>query len=106
MIGQKFSKDKVPVYTTIFKQFPLALIEVSKCSQAGHNKYPLDIDWMNFKRVENTEFEYKNAAIRHMFEEGINQDMLEYGEVLHEAQAIWNLLAALQIKLENNKKES
>ena len=51
--------------------------------------------------MENPEFKNKNAAIRHLMEEGINQDMLEYGEILHEAQCIWNLLCSLQIKLEN-----
>lgn len=101
MKGQKFSDDKLPLYTVIFKQFPLALQEVAKCSQAGHKKYPNDTDWMNFKRVGDAENQYLNAAIRHLMEEGINQDMLEYGEILHEAQCIWNLLCSLQIKLEN-----
>lgn len=105
MVGQKFSKDKVPLYTVIVKQFPLALKEVAKCSQGGNRKYNLDTDWMNFKRVPNAEFEYKNAAMRHMFEEGINQDMLEFGEITHESQVIWNLLASLQIKLENKEKD-
>ncbi len=103
MKGQKFSDDKLPLYTVIFKQFPLALQEVAKCSQAGNKKYRETDgkDWSNFRRVENPEFQYKNAAIRHLMEEGINQDMLEYGEILHEAQCIWNLLCSLQIKLEN-----
>lgn len=103
MKGQKFSEGKIPMYTFLM-QFKNALQEVAKCSQAGHNKYPNDGDWQNFKRVENPEFEYKNAAVRHMFEEGINQDMLEYGVITHEAQNIWNLLAALEIKLENKEK--
>lgn len=99
--GQKFSEGKLACYTVLFEQFPLAIKEVIKCSQAGHNKYPEDKDWSNFRRVENPVFQYRNAAIRHLFEKGINKDMLEYGEVLHEAQVIWNLLAALQIELEN-----
>lgn len=101
MKGQKFSNDKLPLYTVIFKQFPLALQEVAKCSQAGHKKYPNDVDWMNFKRVEDAENQYLNAAIRHLMEEGINEDMLEYGEITHISQVLWNFLAHLQIKLEN-----
>jgi hypothetical protein len=104
MDGQKFDNDKLPYYTVLFKQFPLAFKEVVKCSLAGHNKYPLDTDWMNFKRVSNAENRYLNASLRHMSESGINEDMKEYGEVLHEAQVIWNLCAALQIKLENYDK--
>lgn len=100
-MGQKFSKDKIPLHKVFVDQFPLALQEVAKCSQAGHNKYPEDTDWMNFKRVENPQFEYRNAAMRHLFEKGVNQDMLQYGTILHEAQVIWNLLAALQLQLEN-----
>lgn len=100
--GQKFSEDKLPIYTVLFKQFPLAIQEVVKCSLAGHKKYPNDIDWMNFKRVPDAENQYKNAALRHMFEEGINKDMLEYGKILSDAQVVWNLMASLQIKLEND----
>ena len=43
MKGQKFSQDKIPAYTVIFQQFPKAIQEVIKCSQAGHKKYPDDI---------------------------------------------------------------
>ncbi len=99
--GLKFSKDKLPMYTTYFVQFPKALKEVVKCSQAGHKKYiENDENWLNYKKVPNAIFEYKNAAIRHLDESGINKDMLEYGTVLHEAQVIWNLLAALELQLE------
>lgn len=103
--GQKFSDDKIPLYTVLFEQFPLALQEVAKCSQAGNKKYKLDTDWMNFKRVENPIFQYKNAGIRHLMEKGINEDMLEYGKIRHDAQAVWNFLAALQIELEQSNKK-
>ena len=73
-------------------QFKHALLEVAKCSQAGHNKYSNDTDWQNFKRVKNPHFEYMNASVRHMLETGVNQDMLEYGKITHEAQSIWNQL--------------
>ncbi len=105
MTGQKFSEGKLPLYTFIFDQFPLALQEVCKCSQAGNKKYNLDVDWQNFKRVENPHFQYKNAAMRHLMEKGVNQDMLEYGNILHSAQAIWNLLADLEIHLEQSSKK-
>jgi hypothetical protein len=103
--GQKFSEDKIPLYTFLM-QFKHALIEVAKCSQAGHNKYPNDVDWQNFKRVDNPDFQYKNAAIRHLFEEGVNKDMLKYGTITHEAQVIWNLLAALETKILSQEKLS
>lgn len=101
MIGQKFSQDKLPIYTVVFEQFPNAIKEVVKCSLAGHKKYPNDIDWRNFERVPDAQNQYLNAALRHMFETGINQDMIEYENILHEAQVIWNLMARLEIKLKN-----
>lgn len=105
-IGDKYDKDKLPMHTVLYRQFPLAIKEIVKCSQAGHLKYPNDIDWMNFKRVPDGINRYLNAALRHLNEEGVNIDMKEYLEVLHEAQAIWNLLAALQIKLENKNENN
>jgi hypothetical protein len=104
MEGQKFSADKTPLYTVFFKQFPDALVEVAKCSQAGHLKYPNDVDWMNFKRVPNAIESYRNACVRHLMESGVNDDMEKFGTVLHQAQAIWNLLAALEIELANESK--
>jgi hypothetical protein len=97
--GQKFSDGKIPLYTVLFKQFPNALREVAKCSVAGHIKYPNDVDWMNFKRVKNSDIAYKEAGIRHLTESGVNQDMLQYGLITHEAQVVWNFLADLEINL-------
>ena len=104
--GQKFSDDKLPIYTVLFKQFPDVIQEVIRCSMAGHKKYSNDTDWINFKRVPNAENQYLNAALRHMTEFGYNEDMKEYGMILHEAQVIWNLMAALQIKLDNSKEKA
>lgn len=106
--GQKFSQNKLPMFTVLFKQFPDALKEVVKASQAGHKKYAdTDFDWMNFKRVPNENFEYLNAMIRHLMEysSGVEyvEDMKEYGEVLEFAAVIWNGLAHLQRMIEDSK---
>ena len=100
--GVKNDAGKLPFYTVLFKQFPLALQEVMKCSQAGHNKYhETDQDWQNFARVEDKEVRYKNAMLRHMSETGPIEDMVEYGEMTHEAAVVWNALADLETKLRN-----
>ena len=107
--GQKFDDGKLPLFTVLFKQFPNALKEVVRCSNSGHNKYPNDTDWMNFKRVDLSKNpdRYLNAGTRHLMEsEGEllwNEDMEEYGGALHLAQAVWNILAHLERKLENEK---
>lgn len=104
MTGVKNDKNKLPYYTVLFNQFPLAIKEIVKCSKAGHEKYKeTDLDWQNFSRVENAEIRYKEAALRHMTEKGQIEDMIEYGEMTHEAAVVWNLLADLEIKLRENK---
>jgi hypothetical protein len=103
--GQKFDEGKLPMFTVLVKQFPNAVKEIVKCSQAGHIKYPKDIDWLNYRRVDLTDNpnRYLDAAVRHLFESKgelkLNEDMKEYGEVSHLAQVAWNILAHLEIKL-------
>jgi len=108
MEGQKYDNDKLPIFTVLVKQFPDAIKEVVKCSKVGHNKYPNDTDYMNFKRVDISDnpYRYLEAAQRHLFESGgeltIDIETIKYGSAIHLAQAAWNILAHLQIRLENN----
>ena len=98
--GVKNDSGKLPYYIVLFKQFPNALEEVMKCSQAGNNKYhETDKDWMNFSRVENADTRYKNAMLRHLREEGSVEDMEQYGGMTHEAAVVWNALADLEVNL-------
>ena len=98
--GIKKDSDKLPYFTVLFEQFPLALREVIKCSKAGNKKYhKTDSDYQNFSRVPNSERRYKDAMLRHMAEVGIVEDMSEYGEMTHEGAVVWNALADLEIKL-------
>lgn len=106
MKGIKLDKNKLPLFTVLFKQFPDAIQEIVKCSNAGHIKYrETDKDWMNFSRVDLSENpnRYLDASVRHLLESKgellINEDMKEYGETYHLAQAAWNILAHLEIKL-------
>ena len=103
-IGIKKDEGKLPYYIVLFQQFPLALKEVIKCSNSGHNKYKeTDLDWQNFSRVDNAEIRYKDAMLRHMSEEGQVEDMIEFGEMTHEGAVVWNALADLEIKLRKLK---
>lgn len=104
--GVKNDSGKLPYYIVLFKQFPLALQEVMKCSQAGHNKYYAtdSKDWQNFARVEGADIRYKNAMLRHMSETGSVKDMEEYGGMTHEAAVAWNALADLEVSLRNKNK--
>lgn len=104
MSGIKNDSGKLPYYIVLFKQFPLALQEVMKCSAAGNRKYSeTDQDWQNFSRVPQSDTRYKNAMLRHMTESGQVEDMVEYGPITHEGAVVWNALADLEIKLRELK---
>lgn len=90
--GQKFSQDKAPM-GKLLRQFPLAFEQVAFRSKYGHEKYKdTDQDWRNFSRVSDPN--YDDACIRHFCGLG------EENEIEHMAASIWNQLAELQIKLE------
>lgn len=97
----KLDDGKLPYYTVLFKQFPNAIREVIKCSQAGHIKYAeSDPDWMNFKTVEPAR--YLEALLRHLTQKDSIDTELEALTgipVNHTAQVAWNALAYLEIQL-------
>ena len=97
MKGVKLSKDKAPI-AQIFKQFPLALEQIALRSKFGHDKYiETDGDWMNWKRVPDAVFQYENAAARHLLKIGDEETDFE-----HLVAEVWNKLAVIQLKLEND----
>lgn len=108
--GLKCSNDKLPVFTVLMKQFPMAFEEVVKCSKAGHEKYlEGDEDWQNFSRVKGGSDTYKEAALRHLKEsvnKTYNEDMEDYGKIRHLGQFCWNALAALELELREENKSN
>lgn len=104
MTGQKFSQNKPEWFTVLFKQFPLAIEEIIRCSQAGHQKYiDTDTDWQNFSRVPNAKNQYLNASLRHLKEsqtQEFNEDMTEYDDkIRHSSQFVWNAIAFLELEM-------
>lgn len=96
--GKKESQtvEKAPVFTYC-KQMKNAIEALSLRSLYGHNKYEKGDDWENFSRVENADFEYSNAALRHAL--GIGEDSDED----HLVASAWNAIARLEIYLRNKK---
>lgn len=95
--GNKLSGDKAPVLTYC-RQFSLAIEQLALRSKKGHQKYiDTDADWQNFSRIENPNFEYGNAMLRHAM--GIGDDEDELG---HYAAAAWNAVADLEMYLRKN----
>lgn len=98
MTGNKFSKDKPPIFTYC-KQFKDAIALLSFRSLYGHEKYiKTDEDWRNFARVPNPDYEYSNAEFRHALGIGDEENDLE-----HLTAAAWNAVARLQVYLENRE---
>ena len=100
--GRKDDKGKPPV-TQFLRQFPKAIKYLAKLSEYGHNKYGTEEDnkkWDNWKKVENAEFRYKQAAGRHLLEEG---GPIDESGFKHIAQVAWNALADLELELEDEE---
>lgn len=95
-MGQEGIKldSKKPLLYVLLKQFPKAIGEVARCSEYGHEKYKeTDKDWQNWKRLEEAEFRYSNALLRHLSQEGRDED----SGLLHAAHTAWNALARLEL---------
>lgn len=95
--GKKDNKEK-PQLSLLFKQFPLALEAIAKCSEYGHEKYKdTDSDYLNFKRVDGGSKTYADAGLRHRLEQGLDKE----SGLPHAWHTAWNALAELQLILEN-----
>lgn len=98
--GTKNDKGKTPIYNML-KQFALALEQVAKTSQYGHEKYKHDDDdWDNFSRLENAYARYSNGLTRHLLNDGLDESGLD-----HDAHVAWNALARLECKLRKEKED-
>lgn len=96
MIGKKDSKtEKKPNIFTYCKVNSKAIVALANRMQLGHEKYEEGLDYENFTRVENAEFEYSNAMFRHAL--GIGED----SEEEHLIATAWNAIANLEIYLRN-----
>jgi len=91
-------QTKPKLYKMIVLQFPNALKEVARRCKIGHEKYPeLDHDYKGFSKLPVDE--YEDAIIRHIMQDG------EEDEIGHWGAVAWNALAILELKIqnENNK---
>lgn len=99
MKGVKKDNDK-PQLNLLFLQFPNAIQEVVKCSMFGHEKYKeTDKDYLNMYRLDNAEFRYSGALLRHFNEHTQGNTTDKDSKLLHLAHTAWNALALLEIEL-------
>ena len=99
--GVKLSNSK-PKLSLLKIQFPRALEAVARASEYGHQKYiDTDHDYKNFLRVDNAEWEYRNALERHESyreTQGYFDSESNLPHIYHKA---WNALAELEMHLKN-----
>ena len=92
--GAKLDSGKIRV-DLMLDGFAPALLHVANVTTFGAIKYSPG----GWKHVTNGIERYKDAAMRHYLLSKSEEYDLESGQI-HEAQVIWNLLAALTLRLE------
>lgn len=95
-MGQKFNQHKLPIDIVISRQFPNALKAISCATEFGHSKYPEDVDYLNFSRVENGVQKYADACQRHNMEKYSVDSDSGLPHIFHKA---WNAMAELEMYL-------
>ena len=92
------SRKNIPICTGVLDYFPLALIEVAKCSKAGNDQHNpgKPLHWDRSKSGDESD-----ALLRHLMERGT----VDTDGVRHSAKVAWRALALLQKEMETlNKK--
>ena len=82
-------------YTRVLRAFPAALSAVNTVSIHGEHKYTLD-GWL---AVEDGERRYSEALMRHIVSVCVGEEVDPVTGLYHSAQAAWNALAVLELKL-------
>ena len=88
-------RKKIPLASGVFDYFPAALIEIAKVSQAGNDQHNpgQPLHWAREKSKD-----HADTAARHFFE----RDGRDTDGQYHLAKAAWRILAALQLKCEED----
>lgn len=93
----KPSRKSFPVFTGVVKYFPDALREISRVSRIGNEQHHAGepLHWDKSKSTD-----HLDALTRHLLE----ADTFDDDGVLHLAKVAWRALAALQDRMETDKK--
>lgn len=86
-------RKAIPLATGVLDYFPLALMEVAKCSKAGNDQHnPGEaLYWAKDKSAD-----HADCILRHLVDRGT----VDTDGILHSAKVAWRALAMLQIELE------
>lgn len=100
-LGVKHNKHKAPLDIVQTRQFGKALQMIALATAFGNKKYEAtDKDFLNFKRVAGGSQTYFDAAARHNTERNEIDEETGLPHVIH---AVWDMLAGLEMYIEENK---
>tara|TARA_R110002072_G_scaffold127168_1_gene264422 strand:+ start:1704 stop:2018 length:315 start_codon:yes stop_codon:yes gene_type:complete len=85
-----------PIYSGLVKYFPLALIEISRCSQVGNDQHHPDTELHWDREKSGDELD---AMMRHLIDHS-SGDIYDDDGVRHLCKVAWRALAALQKAVE------
>ena len=88
-------RKETPVYSGVLKYFPLALMEIARCSKAGNDQHNpgKELHWDRSKSGDELD-----ALTRHLLQAG----KVDTDGILHSTKVAWRALANLQKELEKN----
>ena len=86
-------RKDIPVFSGVLNYFPLALLEVAKCSKAGNDQHSpgQPLHWDRSKSGDELD-----ALTRHLIEAGT----IDSDGIRHSAKIAWRALANLEKELE------
>lgn len=82
-----------PIYSGVLKYFPLALLEVARCSYLGNEQHHPG-EPLHWDRTKSTD--EADALMRHLLDAGTD----DTDGIPHTAKVAWRALALLQKELE------
>lgn len=93
---QPKERKAIPITTGVLDYFPLAMIEVARCSKAGNDQHNpgQPLHWAKEKSTD-----HADCLVRHLIDRGT----IDTDGILHSAKVAWRALALLQTELEGTK---
>jgi hypothetical protein len=101
--GVKLDAGKAPFVQGCLHYFPKALEAVAFVSRYGKEKYKVEYNDVNWKRVPDGLARYTDALGRHISYEAVEGFYDQESHLLHAAHAAWNALARLELLLKDRK---
>lgn len=92
-------RKKIPLWTGVFKYFPLTMIEVAKLSYVGNEQHNPG-EPLHWAREKSTDQE--DTLLRHMMEQGT----VDTDGIRHVVKCVWRCMAMAELELEAAERET